>query len=133
MKTQISTLQRGNQKLGIVGTSHEVRNAIAEAVVRENPEGMNVRVNGHEYKMNICRSISGKTVSFISDPLTTEQVREILPGDFKAINHPELVHVKFSINSDMTCEYKTNRRVNVNRQFKIGTTYLVNEKDVTIL
>ncbi len=133
MKTQISTLQRGNHQLGIVGTSHEVRNAIAEKVISENPDGMIVRVNGHEYKMNICRSLSGKTVSFVSDPLTSDQVRDILPGDFKAIDHPELVHVKFNINSDMTCDYTTNRRVNVNRQFKIGNTYHVDEKNVTIL
>lgn len=133
MKTQIQHLQRGHGRQGIAGTSNEQRRQVAAKVREENPDGMTVRVKNHEYHMTLHTSISGITFWYISEQLTTEQVRDILPYDTKAIEHPELVSVTFVINGDMTCEYQTARRVKTTRQWKAGQTIEVAEKDVTIL
>ncbi len=133
MKTQINNLQRGHGRQGIAGTSMEQRRQVAAKVREENPDEMTVRVKNHEYSMTLHTSKSGKTFWYTSEPLTTEQVRDILPCDTKAIDHPELVCVKFFINGDMTCEYHTSRRVKDTRQWKPGQTIEVAEKDVTIL
>lgn len=133
MKTQINNLQRGHGRQGIAGTSMEQRRQVAAKVREENPDGMTVRVKNQEYRMTLHTSMSGKTFWYTSEQLTTEQVRDILPGDTKAIEHPELVSVTFVINGDMTCEYQTSRRVKTTRQWKQGQTIEVAEKDVTIL
>lgn len=133
MKTQIKQLQRGHGRQGIAGTSNEQRQQTAAKVREENPDGMTVRVKNQEYQMTLHTSISGKTFWYTSEQLTTEQVRDILPYDTKAIEHPELVSVTFVINGDMTCEYQTSRRVKTTRQWKAGQTIEVAEKDVTIL
>ena len=137
MKTQINSLQRGHGNQGIIGTSYAVRAEIAAKVKSENPEVLTIRVTNekysHEYQLRYGQSMSGKSFWYTSEPLTTEQVRDIVPFDTKAIEHPELVTVSFRINGDMTCEYTTSRRVNERRQWKPGQTIEVAEKNVEIL
>lgn len=139
MKTQINNLQRGHGRQGIVGSSYEVRNEIAEKVLAENPECIYLHVCdeekqiSHYYSLHLNKSQSGKSWSYSSEPLSADEVRDILPFDTKAIEHPELVKVHFFLNQDMTCEYCTFRRTRETQTFKQGQTIEVPEANVTIL
>jgi hypothetical protein len=130
MKTQITTLHRGS-KLA-VGTSYKVRENISKMVNKENPYTMKVKVKDHIYDMTCSYSTTGKSYFYTAN-LSSEQVKDILPNDIKALQHPELVNVEFVMNMDMTCEYQTFRRRTVRSAWKQGQTIIVPESDVTIL
>lgn len=126
-------LQRGHGRLGIPGSNYELRNEIAWKVKWENPEVLNISYKGHEYSLKYGQSLSGKTFWYTSEALPTDIVREIIPFDTKAIEHPELVEVKFHITGEMKAEFITFRRARVTRQWKQGQTIEVAERDITIL
>lgn len=130
MKTQINGLVRGNGES--VGTSYKVRAEVAKKVNEENKFTMEVKVKNHVYEMVCSYSTSGKSYWYTTE-LSSEQVKEILPNDIKAQNHPELVNVIFRINMDMTCEYVVMRRRTEKSTWKQGITINVPESDVTIL
>ena len=130
MKTQINGLVRGNGES--VGTSYKVRAEVAKKVNEENPLTMKVKVRNHVYDTVCSYSSTGKNYIY-SAPLSPAQVKDILPNDIKALDHPELVEVLFIIQGDMTCEYQTFRRRTVRCNWKHGQTIIVHEKDVTIL
>lgn len=132
-KTQINSLQRGHGRLGIAGTNYETRFEISERVHRENPEEINLLYKGNLYTLHIGYSVSGKTFWYTSEQLPTERVREIVPFDRKAIEHPELVSINMRLNMDMTIEFTTSRRTRVTRQWKPGQTIEIAERDITIL
>lgn len=132
-KTQINMLQRGHGRLGIVGSSYDLRNEIAGRVKWENPETLNIRYKGHDYTLNMRQSLSGKSFWYTSEQLPTDIVREIMPTDTKAIEHPELVAYHMRVNGDMTVEYITFRRTRTTRQWKQGQTIEIAERDITIL
>ena len=131
MKTQIKELHRGSAD--IIGTPHALRNEVARKVNVENPLTMEVKVNENKLNLTCKYSQSGKNFEYISDQLTIEQVKKIIPGDLRAINHPELVFAYFRINGDMTCEYVILRRRTERCVWKHGQTIVIPESDVTIL
>lgn len=132
-KTQINSLHRGHGRMGIAGSSYELRNEIAQRVKAENPETLRVEYKGRQYDLHCCQSLSGKTFWYISEQLPTDIVREIMPTDTKAIEHPELVAYYMRVNCDMTVEFFTFRRTRITRQWKPGRTIEVAERDITIL
>lgn len=132
-KTQINMLQRGHGRLGIVGSSYDLRNEIAGRVKWENPETLNIRYKDHDYTLNMGQSMSGKSFWYTTEQLSTDIVREIMPTDTKAIEHPELVAYYMRVNGDMTVEYITFRRTRTTRQWKQGQTIEIAERDITIL
>lgn len=131
MKTQIKELHRGSAD--IIGTPHALRNEVARKVNVENPLTMEVKVNENKLNLTCKYSQSGKNFEYISDQLTIEQVKEVIPGDTRAINHPWLVCAYFRINGDMTCEYVLLRRRTDRCVWKQGQTIIIPESDVTIL
>jgi hypothetical protein len=130
MKTQINNLVRGNQFVS--GTSYKVRAEVAKKVNEENPLTMKVKVRNHAYDMMCYYCSSGKSYIY-ETTLSPEQVKDILPNDIKALDHPDLVEVLFIIHGDMTCEYQTFRRRTERSAWKQGITINVPESDVTIL
>ena len=132
-KTQIKELRRGHGRLGIVGSSYDLRMEIAEKVRRENPEGMTVEYKGRRIELKCGKSKSGKSVWYVSDQLSSDIVREICPRDWKGIDHPELVCYQMMINPDMTVEVITNRRCGENCQWKTGQWIEIAESDITIM
>jgi hypothetical protein len=130
MKTQISSLVKGNQF--VAGTSYKVRENISKMVNKENPYTIKVKVKDHIYDMTCYYCSSGKSYIY-ETTLSPEQVKDILPNDIKALQHPELVNVIFVIQMDMTCEYQTFRRRTERSAWKQGITINVPESDVTIL
>ena len=133
MKTQINTLQRGHGNKGIIGTSFEIRREVAQAVKAENPNTMRVVVNGIEMELTYAESTTGKSFWYESKALPVDIVKLIVPGDAKAINHPELVSYHFRINGDMTCEYVCSRRCSEQARWKPGQLIEVAEANVTII
>lgn len=132
-KTQINNLQRGHGRLGIVGTNYDIRNEVAWKVKHENPEVLNLSYKGRNYSLKYGQSLSGKTFWYTSEALPTEVVREIIPFDTKAIEHPELVEVKLHVTGEMMVEFITFRRTRTTRQWKQGQTIEIAERDITIL
>lgn len=64
MKTQINSLVRGDHRLGIVGTNHVAREAVASKVRAENPEFMRVLLRGREIVLTANWSLSRKSVTY---------------------------------------------------------------------
>jgi hypothetical protein len=79
------------------------------------------------------QSLIGKSFWYTSEQLPTDIVREIMPTDTKAIEHPELVAYHMRVNDDMTVEYITFRRTRTTRQWKQGQTIEIAERDIIIL
>lgn len=132
-KTQINNLQRGHGRLGIIGSSYDLRSEISWRVNHENPEVLNLMYKGNQYSLHISYSCSGKTFWYYTDQLPVERVREIVPFDTKAINNPELVSIRMRLNMDMTIEFVTSRRRSERAQWKPGQTIEIAERDITIL
>lgn len=94
MKTQIKSLVNGranvvrdeeNEKyLGmddIAGTNSAIREEIARKVLDENPDGMDVEVNGVRLHLGRYASCSGKTIWYNAE-ITREQYIAITGHDF---------------------------------------------------
>ena len=131
MKTQIKSLKRGDANS--VGSSQKERMAIAEKVMAENEDILKVEVLDLKLDLSPIRNYNGKAIAFKSRQLSSKEVAKVLPHDYKAIEHPELVEVRFFIYQDMRCEWATFRRTRVNRQWKEGQSIPVDAGEVTIL
>jgi hypothetical protein len=94
---------------------------------------MEVKVNGKTIHLTCNYSKSRKSFDYSSAQLPTEQIREIIPGDKKALEHPELVWVYFHVNGDMTCEYVILRRRTERCVWRYCSTIPVDEEKVEIL
>lgn len=132
MKTQISSLQRGHGREGIIGSSYEQRMAIAKRVFEENPNEIEISYKGDDFTLYFRESGSGKTKWYVGENLPTSIIKKIAPYDTKAINHPELVQYQFRLNYDMTIEIVTMRRTRITRQWKAGQTIEIPESEITI-
>lgn len=132
MKTQISSLQRGHGREGIIGSSYEQRMAIAERVFEENPREIEISYKGDDFTLYFRESGSGKTKWYQGDPLPTGIIEKLAPYDTKAIKHPELVLYWFRLNNDMTVDVVTTRRTRITKQWKAGQTIEIPECEITI-
>lgn len=76
MKTQIKNLVNGRIE-GQVGTNESDRAVIAEKVIAENGESLNVEINGVDLVLNMHKSTSGKTIDYYTE-ITEEQAKKIM-------------------------------------------------------
>lgn len=94
MKTQIKSLVNGRANVvrddvndkytgmqEIVGTNTIIREEIARKVLDENPDGMDVEVNGVRLHLGRYASCSGKTIWYNAE-ITREQYIAITGNDF---------------------------------------------------
>ena len=121
MKTQISSLVKGDHRTSTVGTKSEIRNQIADQVKAENPERMKISIRGFEIELKANWSISRKSVTYFSEipiALYTEFV-----GDFGL----PLVNPRafLQINGDMSVWMQTNS--------KKSMWQIIPENEITIL
>lgn len=106
MKTQINSLVRGDHRLGIVGTSHEVREAVASKVRAENPEFLRVLLRGREIELTANWSVSGRSVFYLA-AIDLDLYRMFF-GDFGLqMKSPEASIIVFD---DCTVVFSTNSR-----------------------
>lgn len=130
-KTQISHLRRGHGRLGIVGSSYEERRKTARKVLNENPEVLTILYKGRKYELKYKKDAS--SFYYGTEPLSPEEVREFTPYDKRAIEHPELVHLRLEIDEIMRAYVWTSRRKSTGSVWKPGKTHEIAERDITII
>nr|DAZ41775.1 MAG TPA: hypothetical protein [Caudoviricetes sp.] len=151
MKTQITSLINGTRNIrrdlsnpkyidcpkatshiGYAGTSLKLRAEIAEKVIAENPDGMDVEMFGKKFHLLRSASVSGKTVWFST---------EISPDEFMLLSgYAELPfkqskECKFAleINNDMNVLLHKWCRANENATMKHRGYDYIDEAFVTII
>lgn len=146
MKTQITSLINGSVNVRrdlslnkymmantksnrFVGTNYALRNEIAQKIIDENPDGMDVEIFGCKLHLTRKASCSGKTIWY-NTILTDNEFEQITGATYPSDNMWESV---LTINGDMTVEVTRWMRRNDKQQWKeMGTTY-IGEEFVTIL
>ena len=151
MKTQITSLINGakdirrdlsNPKyinfpkatshIGYAGTNLKLRTEIAEKVIAENPDGMEVEIFGKKFRLSRSASLSGKTVCF-STGITINDF--MLLSGYTEFPFKRSKEYKFEleINNDMNVLIHKWCRSNDKAQMKyIGYEY-IDESFVTII
>ena len=151
MKTQINSLINGTRDIrrdlsnpkyiecpkatshiGYAGTSLKLRAEIAEKVIVENPDGMDVEMFGKKFRLSRSSSLSGKTVWFST---------EITIGDFMLLSgyaefpFKQSKECKFAleINNDMNVLLHKWCRSNDKAQMRHRGYDYIDESFVTIL
>lgn len=121
MKTQITSLVHGSthSATGVAGTRHAERQVIAEKVIAENPQFLNIEIKGIPLKLRANTSLSGKTTTYFAS-LTPEQYITLLGTNFGL--SPKKPIASLIIQGDMTVMLNGNKIYNYLR-----------EADVTIL
>lgn len=114
---------------GFAGTSYSVRNEIAQKVITENPEFMDVEIFGCKLHLVKKASCSGKTVRY-NTVLSDEEFEIITGAPYPSDN---MWTSSLTIHEDMTVEVTRWRRRNEKQQWKeMGTKY-IGEEFITIL
>lgn len=137
MKTQINTLVHGSGR--IAGTCSEIRNAVAEKVIAENPEGMHVRLFDELVIMCADWSDSGLSVDYYGDVWFAKTIRRICDMNgwdyaeqtIDAINAGKAI-ATLHINGDMTCEMLIYHHRSEGSEWKLSKTLRVDESDIII-
>lgn len=150
MKTQISNLINGSKEIrrslthskyinaaqatshtGYAGSERKVRQEIADKVIAENLNGLDVEMFGKTIHLERNSSLSGKTVYFST---------KLNLADFRLISgYTENPFSKYEgsftliFNNDMTVELQMFSRRNSNSQWKHRGSLYVDEAFVTIL
>lgn len=149
MKTQISDLVSGvkdirrdlshpkyanapqaTSHVGYGGTNSKIRQEIAEKVLSEHPDGMDIEMCSKRFHLDRSSSLSGKTVWFST---------EIDSGDFLLLSGYKVVPFSnersftLLLNSDMTIEIQMSSRPNNRCQWKYRGCARIGEEFVTIL
>lgn len=149
MKTQISNLINGTKlirrdlshskytnagaatsHIGYAGTNSTLRKEIADKVIAENPNGMDIEMFGKKFHLDRSSSLSGKTVWFST---------EINLEDFMLLSgyseNPFKYEVSFTLtlNNDVTVDIQMFSRRNNISQWRHRGTVIIGEEFVTIL
>lgn len=150
MKTQISNLINGQKNVrreennekyliakqatshrGFAGTNNKKRMTIAEQVIAENPDKLNVEILGKQFTLNVEKSVSGKTTTFITEislddfMLISDFVKK--PFDkFEAKYH-------LTINNDMTIRVDASSRKTAGSMWITKHSLHIGEEFITIL
>lgn len=149
MKTQISNLINGAKQIrrdlshskyinataatshiGYAGTNRSLRQEIADKVITENPDGMDIEISGRKFHLDRSSSLSGKTIWFST---------EISLEDFMLLSgyaeNPFKNEESFilTLNNDMTVDIQMFSRRNSLSQWKHRGNVSVGEEFVTIL
>lgn len=149
MKTQISNLINGTKlirrdlshskyanagaatsHIGYAGTNNTLRQEIANKVIAENPNGMDIEMFGKKFHLDRSSSLSGKTVWFST---------EINLEDFMLLSgyseNPFKYEVSFTLtlNNNMTVDIQMFSRRNNISQWKHRGNVIIGEEFVTIL
>ncbi len=149
MKTQISNLINGAKQIhrdlshskyinataatshiGYAGTNRSLRQEIADKVIAENPDGMDIEISGRKFHLNRFSSLSGKTIWFST---------EIRLEDFMLLSGYAETPFKneesfiLTFNNDMTVDIQMFSRRNSLSQWKHRGNVGVGEEFVTIL
>lgn len=151
MKTQITDLINGTRDIrrdlsnpkyidcpkaashiGYVGTNFKLRAEIAEKVIAENPDGMDVEMFGKKFHLSRSSSLSGKTVWF-STEITLDDF--MLLSGYAASPFRQSKESKFGleINNDMNVLLHKWCRANDKAQIKYRGYDYIDESFVTIL
>lgn len=151
MKTQITDLINGTRDIrrdlsnpkyidcpkatshiGYVGTNFKLRAEIADKVIAENPDGMDVEMFGKKFHLSRSSSLSGKTVWF-STEITLDDF--MLLSGYAASPFRQGKESKFGleINNDMNVLLHKWCRANDKAQMKYRGYDYIDESFVTIL
>ena len=149
MKTQISNLINGAKQIhrdlshskyinataatshiGYAGTNRSLRQEIADKVIAENPDGMDIEISGRKFHLNRFSSLSGKTIWF-STEISLEDFM-LLSGYAETPFKNEDSFI-LTFNNDMTVDIQMFSRRNSLSQWKHRGNVGVGEEFVTIL
>ncbi|MFA5299994.1 MAG: hypothetical protein WC389_17545 [Lutibacter sp.] len=121
MKSQISTLIKGDHRENVIGTSLEARNEIAKKVISENPEKLRIFFGGETIELKVNWSKSKKSVCYHAEVPVHLYVKYF--GTFGLPKNDPKAYL--TINGDMTCIMATNSRKPMCQYIK--------ESEITIL
>lgn len=151
MKTQITSLINGakdirrdlsNPKyincpkatshIGYAGTNLKLRTEIAEKVIAENPDGMEVEIFGKKFRLSRSSSVSGKTVWF-STEISIDDF--MLLSGYAEVPFKQSKECKFAleINNDMNVLLHKWCRANENAKMKHRGYDYIDESFVKII
>lgn len=149
MKTQISNLINGARQIrrdlshskyinaakatshiGYAGTNRKIRQEIADRVIAENPDGMDIEMFGTQFHLDRSSSLSGKTISY-STEISIEDFMLLSGYVEKPFKNEGSFFLTF--NNDMTVEIQKLSRYGVNAQWKYRGHVNIDEAFVKIL
>lgn len=149
MKTQISDLINGAKQIhrdlshskyinatastshiGYAGTNRSLRQEIADKVIAENPDGMDIEISGRKFHLDRSSSLSGKTIWF-STEISLEDF--MLLSGYAAPPFKSEESFILTFNNDMTVDIQMFSRRNNLSQWKHRGNVSVGEEFVTIL
>lgn len=119
----------GMDPLVISGTSYEERKAVAEKVISENPEEMDVLVKDTNLHLKRSASTTGLT-HWYQCTLTDEQYRQII-GEYP--NKTSEFQSSFYLADDMKVRIVLLKRKNERCIWRVSCSYNIGEEFVTIL
>lgn len=149
MKTQITSLVNGakdirrdlsNSKyinctkatshIGYAGTNLKLRAEIAEKVIAENPDWLDIELFGRKLRLNKHSSLSGKTVYFEAK-ITLDDFMLFSGYAIEPFKHE--THFSIQINNDMTVWLNKWTRRSEDTQWKYRGYDYIDESFVTII
>ena len=122
--------ERATSHIGYAGTDHKTRMAIAEKVIAENPNGLNITIRGIGLHLDKHTTTSGKTVWYsrrISEPLAISII---------GLSQPQYEYERdwdLAIDGDMVVTITVYARKTPKSEWKARHTYYVGEEFVRIL
>lgn len=144
MKTQITELINGSKNVlrdlnndkykkgkPIAGTNHSLRERIAENVLKENPEYLNVKVRGVNISLKIGTSLSGKTFWYTAH-LSEEQFLKISGFSCNPITKYKS-SFSLTIDCNMSVTLRTFAKKTDGAQWKQRTAFYLDESFIEIL
>lgn len=149
MKTKIENLINGSKRvrrdlsnlkyvnaakstshIGYAGTNHEDRQEIADKVIAENPEYMDVEMFGKKFHLDRYSSTTGKTVWFSTEISLADFI--LLSGYSDSPFKHEARFV-LKVNGDMTVEIQKFSRRNERAQWECRGYDIIDEAFIEIL
>lgn len=130
MKTQINNLVSGNTST--VGTSYAVREELAQTILEENGDSLNIIVRDIMLQLSISRSKSGKSWSW-STELTAEQFAILSDNLTLGVSTTHQNRYILTIyGNNLKAEISVDHRKSDKAHWKRGYTLPVAERDITI-
>lgn len=150
MKTQISQLINGNKEvridasnpkyinapksssnIGFGGSSQNERNALAEIILSENPECLNIRSFNKEFSLSIKRSTTGK--SWWYETTISEDNFMELSGTMSRPHGVQEIAYFLKISMNMKVSLHTSKRRNERCAWKAGIIIDIDESFIQIV
>lgn len=150
MKTQISQLINGNKEvridasnpkylnapkssshIGFGGSSQKERDSIAQIILSENPECLNIRSFNKEFSLSIKRSTTGK--SWWYETTISEDNFMELSGTMSRPHGAQETAYFLNISMDMKVSLHTSKRRNERCTWKTGIVIDIDESFIQII